>query len=149
MILVPGSHTITAELSGYSFTSANVQVQTNFFSTAPKNVGHWPSALPRPPYSLPSGSTDRRTTAEALDGCMGGWQNGSGVPFAALNIDGWKTAHTTNEQGNYRRELSPRMHIIDPFKSSYGIPPRAAFVSAGQTTGLDFIAKKGDSSGER
>jgi hypothetical protein len=33
------------------------------------------------------------------------------------------------------------MHIIDPFKSSYGIPPREAFVSARQTTGLDFIAK--------
>ncbi len=63
---------------------------------------------------------------------MGGWQNGSGVLFAALNIDGWKTAHTTNEQGNYRRELSPSMHIIDPFKSSYGIPPRAAFVSPGR-----------------
>jgi len=33
------------------------------------------------------------------------------------------------------------MHIIDPFKSGYGIPPRAAFVTAGQTICLDFIAK--------
>jgi len=41
------------------------------------------------------------------------------------------------------------MHIIDPFKSGYGIPPRAAFVTAGQTIGLDFIAKGGGSPGER
>jgi hypothetical protein len=33
------------------------------------------------------------------------------------------------------------MHIIDPFNSGYGFRPRAAFVTAGQTIGLDFIAK--------
>ncbi len=68
-------------------------------------------------------------------------QTGAGVPYAALNVDGWRTAYTTDQRGNYRLELSPGMHIIDPFKSGYGIPPRAAFVTAGQTTGLDFIAK--------
>jgi hypothetical protein len=68
-------------------------------------------------------------------------QTGTGLPFVALNVDGWRTAYTTDQQGNYRLELSPGMHIIDPFKSGYGIPPRAAFVASGQTTNLDFIAK--------
>jgi uncharacterized membrane protein len=68
-------------------------------------------------------------------------QTGAGVPSASLNVDGWRTAYATDEQGNYRLELSPGMHIIDPFKPGYGIPPRAAFVASGRTTRLDFIAK--------
>ena len=41
MTLAPGSYTITAELSGYSFTSATVLVQTSLLSAAPRIVGYW------------------------------------------------------------------------------------------------------------
>jgi len=150
MILAPGSYSITAELSGYSFTSANVQVQTNAIFTAPRIVGYWAGAAPQATVS-PSvgfGLYGQQYYGPQYYGGATGWvqgrvidQTGAGVPYASLNVDGWRTAYTTDEQGNYRLELSPGMHIIDPFKSGYGIPPRAAFVAAGQTTGLDFIAK--------
>ena len=146
MILAPGSYTITAELSGYSFTSANVQVQTNAIFTAPRIVGYWAGAAPQATASPAIGFG--QYYGQQYYGEATGWvqgrvadQTGAGVPFAALNVDGWRTAYTTDEQGNYRLELSPGMHIIDPFKPGYGIPPRAAFVASGQTTSLDFIAK--------
>ena len=147
MILAPGSYSITAELSGYSFTSANVQVQTNAVSIAPRIVGYWAGAAPQATVS-PSVGFEQQYYGPQYSGGATGWlqgrvadQTGAGVPFASLNVDGWRTAYTTDEQGNYRLELSPGMHIIDPFKSGYGIPPRAAFVATGETTGLDFIAK--------
>lgn len=148
MTLVPGSYSITAELSGYSFTSATVQVQTNIVSTAPRIVGYWAGAVPQATVS-PSVGFGQQYYGQQYSGGATGWlqgrvadQTGTGVPFASLNVDGWRTAYTTDEQGNYRLELSPGMHIIDPFKSGYGIPPRAAFVASGETTGLDFIAKE-------
>lgn len=143
LILAPGSYSITAELSGYSFTSATVNVQTNAISTAPRIVGYWAGAAPPAsvwpatgPYGQPyyPGGTGW-VQGRVID------QSGAGVPFASLNVDGWRTAYATDEQGNYRLELSPGMHIIDPFEPGYGIPPRAAFVASGQTTYLDFIAK--------
>ena len=147
MILVPGSYNITAELSGYSFTSATVQVQTNAVSIAPRIVGYWAGASPQATVS-PSVGFEQQYYGPQYYGGATGWlqgrvadQTGAGVPFASLNVDGWRTAYTTDEQGNYRLELSPGMHIIDPFKSGYGIPPRAAFVASGETTNLDFIAK--------
>ena len=74
MILAPGSYTIIAELSGYSFTSATAQVQTNAFSTAPRIVGYWASAAT---YRLPSalGSTmDSSILKELLDGSRAEWR---------------------------------------------------------------------------
>jgi len=148
MILAPGSYTITADLSGYSFTSATMQVQTNAVSTAPRIVGYWAGAAPQATVSPAFGQYGQQYDGPQYYGGATGWlqgrvidQTGAGVPFASLNVDGWRTAYTTDEQGNYRLELSPGMHIIDPFKSGYGIPPRAAFVASGQTTNLDFIAK--------
>ena len=145
MILIPGSYTVTAELSGYSFTSSAVQVQTNAFSTAPIITGYWSGAAPSATVS-PSMGVGQYGEPYYRGGT--GWvqgrvadQTGFGVPFAALNVDGWRTAYTTDQEGSYRLELSWGMHIIDPFKSGYGIPPRAAFVASGQTTNLDFIAK--------
>ena len=146
LILAPGSYSITAELSGYSFTSANVQVQTNAVSTAPRIVGYWAGAAPQATVSpaVGFGQYDGQQYSGGATGWLQGRvadQTGAGIPFASLNVDGWRTAYTTDQQGNYRLELSPGMHIIDPFKSGYGIPPRAAFVASGQTTNLDFIAK--------
>jgi len=148
MILAPGSYTITADLSGYSFTSATMQVETNAVSTAPRIVGYWAGAAPQATVSPAFGQYGQQYDGLQYYGGATGWlqgrvidQTGAGVHFASLNVDGWRTAYTTDEQGNYRLELSPGMHIIDPFKSGYGIPPRAAFVASGQTTNLDFIAK--------
>lgn len=143
MTLVPGSYNITAELSGYSFTSASVLVQPNFFSTAPKITGYWSGAVPQATVSPSSGQYGLLNYSGSKGWLQGrvADQTGFGVPFAALNVDGGRTTYTTDQQGNYRLELSPGMHIIDPFKSGYGIPPRAAFVTAEQTANLDFIAK--------
>lgn len=148
MILAPGSYSITAELSGYSFTSATAQVQTNAVSTAPKIIGYWAGAAPQAAASPAIGQNGQLYYGQQYYGGATGWlqgrvidQTGAGIPFASLNVDGWRTAYTTDQQGNYRLELSPGMHIIDPFKSGYGIPPRAAFVASGQTTNLDFTAK--------
>ncbi len=146
MTLAPGSYTITAELSGYSFTSATVLVQTSLLSAAPRIVGYWAGPAAQAAISPPASGLYGQ--AYYATGTGTGWvqgrvmdQTGAGVPSASLNVDGWRTAYATDEQGNYRLELSPGMHIIDPFKPGYGIPPRAAFVAPGRTTRLDFIAK--------
>ncbi len=110
MILAPGSYTITAELSGYSFTSATVQVQTNAVSTAPRIVGYWAGAAPQATVSPAIGQYDGPQYYRGATGWVQGRvadQTGSGVPFASLNVDGWRRAYATDQQGNYRlRALS-------------------------------------------
>jgi uncharacterized membrane protein len=147
MNVTPGNYTITAELSGYSFTSSTVQVWGGAASIAPRITGYAAG-------SVPSTSIAPATTAgfyqygqPYYSGGMG-WvqgrvadQSGAGIPFASFTIDGFRTSYSTDEQGNYRIMLSPGMHRIDPMSSGYGIPPRAVFITSGQTTNLDMIAK--------
>lgn len=148
MNTTPGNYTITAELSGYSFTSSTVQVWGGAVSMVPRITG----------YAAGTASTASVTPAATAgfyqygqpyySGGMG-WvqgrvadQSGAGIPFASFTIDGFRTSYTTDEQGNYRIMLSPGLHRIDPARSGYGIPPRVASITSGQTTYLDITAKR-------
>lgn len=152
MNVTPGNYTITAELSGYSFTSSATAVQTGAISIVPRITGYAAGSVPS--TSLTPAATagfyqyGPYTYTLAGMGSGMGWvqgrvidQSGAGIPFASFTIDGFRTSYSTDEQGNYRIMLSPGMHRIDPMSSGYGIPPRAVFITSGQTTNLDMIAK--------
>ena len=51
MNVPPGNYTITAELSGYSFTSSAMQVQTGTLAIAPRITGYDVSAMPTTPIA--------------------------------------------------------------------------------------------------
>ena len=149
MNVTPGNYTITAELSGYSFTSSTVQVWGGAASIAPRITGYAAGSVPSTSIApaATAGFYQYGPYTYAAGGM--GWvqgrvtdQSGAGIPFASFTIDGFRTSYSTDEQGNYRIMLSPGMHRIDPMSSGYGIPPRAVFITSGQTTNLDIIAKR-------
>jgi hypothetical protein len=69
-------------------------------------------------------------------------QSGAPIPMAAITVDGFRTAATSDEQGYYRITLNPGLHRVDAAKTGFGIPPRVILVLAGQTSTLDLIGKR-------
>jgi len=143
-----GNYTITAELSGYSFTSSTVQIQTGNVSIAQRITGYTTSTMPTAPIAA-NVTTGFDKSGQLYAPAGVGWvqgrvvdQSGAGIPSASITVDGFRTSDATDEQGNYRLELSPGLHRIDPMRSGYGIPPRMVFISSGQTTNLDIIARR-------
>jgi len=148
MNVTPGNYTITAELSGYSFTSSAIAVQIGTISIAPRITGYAAGSVPSTSIA-PAATAGFYQYGQPYYSGGVGWvqgrvadQSGAGIPFASFTIDGFRTSYSTDEQGNYRIMLSPGMHRIDPMSSGYGIPPRAVFITSGQTTNLDIIAKR-------
>lgn len=148
MNVPPGNYTITAELSGYSFTSSAMQVQTGTLAIAPRITGYDVSAMPTTPIA-PAATAGFDRYGQPYTTAGVGWvqgrvvdQNGAGIPSASITVDGFGTSGATDEQGNYRLMLSPGLHTIDPVSSGYGIPPRAVFITSGETNDLDIIAKR-------
>ncbi len=148
MNVPPGNYTITAELSGYSFTSSAMQVQKGTLAIAPKITGYDVSAMPATPIA-PATTAGFDRYGQPLTAAGVGWvqgrvvdQNGAGIPSASITVDGFGISGATDEQGNYRLALSPGLHTIDPVSSGYGIPPRAVFITSGETNNLDIIAKR-------
>jgi hypothetical protein len=154
MSLPPGDYTITAELSGYSFTSSAVQVQTGTAAIAPGIKGYTAGTLPTAPVATTlTAGFDRYGQPYAAPAGVG-WvqgkvkdQSGVGIPYASITVDGSMSSGATDEQGNYRIMLSPGLHTIDPMRSGYGIPPRAVLITSGETTNLDITAKRASTLG--
>jgi uncharacterized membrane protein len=147
----PGNYTITAELSGYSFTSSKVLVQTGNVSIAQRITGYTAVTVPTAPTApiATNVTTGFNQYGQPYALASVGWvqgrvvdQSGAGIPSAGITVDGFRTSDATDEQGNYRLALSPGLHRIDPMRSGYGIPPRMVFISSGQTTNLDIIARR-------
>lgn len=145
MNVTPGNYTITADLSGYSFTSSTVQVWGGAVSMAPRITGYAAGTVP----STTTAPTGFYQYGQPYASAGMGWvqgrvadQSGAGIPYASITVDGFASSGATDENGNYRIMLSPGMHRIDPMSSGYGIPPRAVFITSGQTTNLDIIAKR-------
>jgi hypothetical protein len=155
MNVPPGNYTITAELSGYSFTSSAMQVQTGTLAIAPRITGYDVSAMPTTPIApVATAGFDQfgsRTTTAGVGWVQGRVvdQSGAGIPSASITVDGFMSSGSTDAQGNYRIALSPGWHRIDPVSSGYGIPPRMVFISSGQATELDITAKRTVSLGGR
>ncbi len=148
MNVPPGNYTIMAELSGYSFTSSAMQAQTGTLAIAPRITGYDVSAMPTTPIA-PAATAGFDRFGQPYTTAGVGWvqgrvvdQNGAGIPSASITVDGFGTSGATDEQGNYRLMLSPGLHTIDPVSSGYGIPPRAVFITSGETNNLDIIAKR-------
>jgi hypothetical protein len=148
MNVPPGNYTITAELSGYSFTSSAMQVQMGTLAIAPRITGYDVSPMQTTPIA-PATTAGFDRYGKPLTTASVGWvqgrvvdQNGAGIPSASITVDGFGTSGATDEQGNYRLMLSPGLHRIDPVSSGYGIPPRAVLIISGETTNLDIIAKR-------
>jgi uncharacterized membrane protein len=155
MNAAPGNYTITAELSGYSFTSAAVQVWGGAVSMVPSITGYATSTVPSTSITPSTSMASTAPTANTgfyqygLPYAQGsvGWvqgrvtdRSGIGIPYASIAVDGFMSSSATDENGNYRIALSPGMHRIDPMSPGYGIPPRAVLITSGQTTNLDITA---------
>ncbi|HEX7445342.1 MAG TPA: carboxypeptidase-like regulatory domain-containing protein [Methanothrix sp.] len=148
MSLPPGKYSITAELSGYSFTSSAMQVQTGTLAIAPRITGYATGTASTAPIA-PAATAGFDRYGQPLAAAGVGWvqgrvvdQNGAGIPSASITVDGFGTSGATDEQGNYRLALSPGLHTIDPVSSGYGIPPRAVLITSGETNNLDITAKR-------
>jgi len=148
MNVTPGNYTITAELSGYSFTSSTVQVWGGTVSMVPRITGYAAGSVPSTSIA-PAATAGFYQYGQPYASAGMGWvqgrvadQSGIGIPYASITVDGFMSSGATDEQGNYRIMLSPGLHRIDPVRSGYGIPPRAVFITSGQTTNLDIIAKR-------
>jgi uncharacterized membrane protein len=154
MSVTPGNYTITAELSGYSFTSSAVQVQTSTAAVAPRIKGYTAGTMPTAPIATTmTAGFDQYGKPYAAPASVG-WvqgrvmdQSGEGIPSASITVDGSMSSGATDEQGNYRLMLSPGLHTIDPVRSGYGIPPRAVLITSGETTNLDITAKRASTLG--
>ncbi len=152
-----GSYTLVAELPGYSFTSANATVSRSA-SVAQVITGYavgtempptaLPTSLPAPvqPAAVNQSVPSQFYTGYLVGGT--GWvqgrivdQGGVPIPMASIRVDGFRTAATSDEQGNYRIALNPGLHRIDADRTGYGIPPRVVPVFSGQTSILDLIGK--------
>lgn len=149
--LPPSNYTITAELSGYSFTSSTAQVQAGTVSIAQRITGYAAGTVPIAPMTP---ITTISPTAFKQYGLpypqnVTGWvqgrivnQSGAGIPSASITVDGFRTSAATDEQGNYRIALPSGLHRIDAERSGYGIPLRVVFIHPGQTSNLDIIGKR-------
>lgn len=152
-----GSYTLVAELPGYSFTSANATVSRSA-SVAQVITGYAvgtempPTALPTSlPAPVQPAAGNQSVPSQFYTGYLvggTGWvqgrivdQGGVPIPMASIRVDGFRTAATSDEQGNYRIALNPGLHRIDADRTGYGIPPRVVPVFAGQTSMLDLIGK--------
>jgi uncharacterized membrane protein len=154
MNVPPGNYTITAELSGYSFTSSAMQVQTGTLAIAPRITGYIAVTVATAPIA-PAATAGFDQYGQPYTAAGVGWvqgrvmdQSGAGIPSAGITVDGFMSSGATDEQGNYRLALSPGLHTIDPMSSGYGIPPRAVFITSGETTNLDITAKRTVALGE-
>ncbi len=112
---------------------------------APRITGYDASAMPTTPIA-PAATAGFDRFGQPYTTAGVGWvqgrvadQNGAGIPSASITVDGFGTSGATDEQGNYRLTLSPGWHRIDPVSSGYGIPPRAVFITSGETTDLDIM----------
>lgn len=146
--LPPGNYTITAELSGYSFTSSTAQVQAGTISIAQRITGYAAGTVPMAPITNVSPTAFNQYGLPYPQNVTG-WvqgrivdQSGTGIPSASIAVDGFRTSTVTDVQGNYRITLPPGWHRIDAVGSGYGIPPRVVFLHPGQTINLDIIGKK-------
>lgn len=147
MNVTPGNYTITAELSGYSFTSSTVQVWGGAVSMVPRITGYAAGSVAST-TTAPTATTGFYQYGLSSYGAANvGWvegrvtdRSGIGIPYASIAVDGFASSGATDEKGNYRIALSPGMHRIDPMSPGYGIPPRAALITSGQTTNLDITA---------
>jgi len=146
MLVPPGNYTITAELSGYSFTSSAMQVQTGTLAIAPRITGYATGTVPSTSV-VPTATTGIYQYGLPYAQGSVGWvqgrvtdRSGIGIPYASIAVDGFMSSSATDENGNYRIMLSTGMHRIDPMSPGYGIPPRAALITSGQTTNLDITA---------
>ncbi len=157
----PGNYTITAELPGFSFTSAASQVRPDTEAVAPRIIGYPATGItttnvtttnvttPNAFNQYPSGSTYPSGTAYYTGASGTGWvqgrivdQSGAGIPFASIGVDGSPASASTDVQGNYHLALSAGMHTLEPKKSGYGIPPRVVFITPGNTTNFDLTGSR-------
>jgi hypothetical protein len=150
MSVTPGNYTIASELSGYSFTSSPVQVWSGAVSMVPRITGYAADSVPPTSMAPTAPAATTGFYQYGLPYAQGsvGWvqgrvtdRSGIGIPYASIAVDGFMSASATDENGNYRIALSPGMHRIDPMSPGYGIPPRAALITSGQTTNLDITAR--------
>ncbi|MFB3766418.1 MAG: carboxypeptidase-like regulatory domain-containing protein [Methanotrichaceae archaeon] len=155
-----GNYTITAELPGFSFTSAASQVRPGTTVLAPRIIGYSAANVtmtnitaPNAFNLYPSGSaySSGATSSPAYyTGTNGiGWaqgrivdRSGAPIPFAGIGVDGFPASASTDAQGNYRIALSAGMHTLEPMKSGYGIPPRVVFITPGNITNFDLTGSK-------
>ncbi len=156
-----GTYTIAAELPGYSFTPSTARAWTGTVSVAQMITGY--AAGTQVPATQATATVDAQVSNSQLynsqiyssqpyTGYLGsgrGWvqgkitdQSSMPIPLAGIRVDGFSTSVTTDEQGNYRIDLSPGMHRIDADKLGYGISPRAVLVVSGETSTLDLIGKR-------
>lgn len=155
----PGNYTIMAELAGYSFTSSAARVWAENASVAPQITGYAEGTQLPPAQSIfqpvagnQSLAGNQPVPAQLYSGYLGGGtgllqgrivdQSGAPIPMAAITIDGFRTAATSDEQGYYRINLNPGLHRVDASKAGYGLPPRVILVLSGQTSTLDLIGKR-------
>ena len=157
MSVTPGNYTITAELPGYSFTSSPVQVGGGAVSMVPRITGYAAGSVPSTSMASTAPTANTGFYQYGLPYAQGsvGWvqgrvtdRSGIGIPYASIAVDGFMSSSATDENGNYRIALSPGMHRIDPMSPGYGIPPRAALITSGQTTNLDITAIRNVCSGK-
>lgn len=146
MSVTPGNYTITAELPGYSFTSSAGQVWGGAVSLIPRITGYAAGSVPSASIAPTANTGFYQYGLPYAQGSVGWVQgrvtdrSGNGIPYASIAVDGFMSSGATDENGNYRIALSPGMHRIDPMSPGYGIPPRAALITSGQTTNLDITA---------